>query len=61
MTVRSSLLQLHTNKQVSYSYLLFFVTAIWNNVSMFQWFIVSHDSANKPKHHKSHRMQYANH
>jgi len=22
-----------------------------------QWFIVSYDSANKQKHHKSHRMQ----
>jgi len=25
-----------------------------------QWFIVSYDSANKQKHHKSHRMQQAN-
>jgi len=32
------------------------VNGQWSMVNG-QWFIVSYDSANKQKHHKSHRMQ----
>ena len=54
--IKQELSQMKQSVGINYLHKWSMVNGQWSMVNG-QWFIVSCDSANKQKHHKSHRMQ----